>query len=115
MVYVIRRKDRVKEGHEEWLWLSEEGTRLQYSGLGMSINDLVVRLGLLDIHSRVHALRHTFATEALKNGANEKYVQALMGHEDPDMTQKYQKTVDSWEAVKQHPKFDPVDRWNLRR
>jgi len=51
----------------------------------------------------------------LKNGANEKYVQALMGHEDPDMTQKYQKTVDSWEAVKQHPKFDPVDRWNLRR
>jgi site-specific recombinase XerD len=111
MVYFIQRKSRVKPGNEDWLWLSEEGFRLQYSGLGTAINDLVVFIGLKDIHSRVHALRHSFATESLRNGAGLKDVQSLMGHSTPTMTLKYAKTVNSEDAVRNHPKFDPADHW----
>jgi site-specific recombinase XerD len=111
MIYFIQRKARVKDGHEEWLWLSEEGTRLGYWGVGQAITELEKLVGINDIHSRIHALRHTFATEALRNGAKMHEVQELLGHVTPVMTKRYAKTVDSYDAVKQHSKFDPIDHW----
>ena len=71
-----------------------------------------MRLGI-DIRSSTHALRHSFATQSLRNGASLKYVQELMGHSTPGMTLKYAKTVDSEDAIKEHPNFDPVDKWGL--
>lgn len=113
MVYYILRKSRVKEGNEDWIWLSEEGTRLGYWGIGKAISVLVQQTGLTDIHSRVHAMRHSFGTESLRNGAQLHEVQKLLGHATQDMSLRYSKTVNSWDAVKQHPKFDPVDNWKL--
>ena len=39
-----------------------------------------------------HLLRHTFATNALRNGMNITIIQILMGHEDVSTTQIYAKT-----------------------
>jgi site-specific recombinase XerD len=111
MKYAELRKKRVKD-ECPYLWLSEEGYRLTYWGIGLAIHDLKLRAGL-EIHSSTHALRHTFATGMIRNGARLNDVQALMGHTTSDMTQKYATTVTSEDAVKQHPAFDPVDKWRL--
>jgi site-specific recombinase XerD len=40
-------------------------------------------------HVNPHLLRHTFACHLLQNGADVRYVQALLGHESPDTTSRY--------------------------
>jgi site-specific recombinase XerD len=107
--YTQHRKQRVKDKCP-YLWLSEEGTRLGYSGIGLALSKLVDFCGISGIHSKVHSLRHTFATEALTNGARLYDVQRLLGHETPAMSEKYARTVDSRNAIKNHPQFDPVDK-----
>ena len=109
--YFKLRQERVK-GRCSYLWLSEEGTQLSYWGVGLAISDVKTRANIKK-ESSTHALRHTFATESLKNGARREDVQRLMGHEDPKMTQHYQETVDSETSVKEHPKFDPVDHMDF--
>jgi site-specific recombinase XerD len=111
MEYWKIRKVRAKQGNN-YLWVSEEGTPLGYAGVGLAIYDTKKRAGV-NIKSSTHALRHTFATQSLRNNASLKHVQSLMGHETPYMTLRYAKTVDSEDAVKQHHTFDPVDCWKL--
>jgi site-specific recombinase XerD len=111
MDYCVVRAERVKN-ESPYLWITEEGERLGYHGISLSIYDLKIR-AQINIRSSTHALRHSFATQMLRNGARLNDVQALMGHATADMTLKYAATVDSWDAVKNHPKFDPVDNWKL--
>jgi len=110
--YFKIRGTRAKDKDNPFLWLTEEGDRLGYWGIGRAIYETRVRLGI-KIQSSTHALRHTFATQSLRNGADLKTVQALMGHSTMDMTNKYVETVNSEDAVKRHPGFDPVDKWRL--
>lgn len=111
--YFKLRRERVKDQNCPYLWLSEEGTQLGYWGVGLAIHDLRVRANI-KVQSSTHALRHAFATQSLRNGARREDVQLLMGHSTPAMTQRYQATITSEDAVKQHPAFDPVDHWKLQ-
>lgn len=52
------------------------------------------RLGVTGIHA--HRLRHTFATELLRNKVDIRSIQVLMGHKDISTTMRYLRVDPSW-------------------
>lgn len=102
--------------HDEYtcLWVSEERKPLTAWGIQLMIRRLGKRAGFNAVRCSPHTFRHTFATEALKNGAGEFNVQSLLGHSDLRMTRRYSATLRSEHAVEEHRKFSPVDRMNLK-
>ena len=74
------------------------------------IKKFMDRAGIVGVKKGAHTLRHSFATAAIRNGANLFYIQSLLGHATLTMTRKYAATVDSEEAVRNHHTFSPADR-----
>lgn len=68
------------------LYLSRRGKRLSRFGIWYNYKKITENIG---ISSKLHILRHSFATELLKNGANLRAVQILLDHEDIRTTQIY--------------------------
>jgi len=66
------------------------------------------KLGLHKQGRAVHAIRHTCATHLLENGANVRYVQELLGHEDIETTVKYTHTLTA-NQKKMHRKYHPKE------
>jgi integrase/recombinase XerD len=76
----------VKAGQTQALFLGRTGKRLSRKGIWRNYAALTVPLGA---SSRIHALRHSFATELLEGGADLRSVQELLGHADLATTQIY--------------------------
>ena len=87
---------------------------MQAGGIQIMIKRLGRRAGLRNVRCSPHTFRHTFGTQAIKNGANVFEVQALLGHSTLTMTRKYAATIDSEDAIKHHKNFSPVDRLKLK-
>jgi len=103
--YLLMRTD-----HYPSLWVGERAKALDAHAIQSMLRRLGKRAGLSEVRCSPHTFRHTFATMAIRNGANLFYVQSLLGHSTLTMTRRYAKTVDSEAAVKAHPSFSPVDR-----
>jgi integrase/recombinase XerD len=75
-------------GHKQSkaLFVGRSGKRLQRKGVWRNYSDLAGTLGL---STKIHTLRHTFATELLAGGADLRSVQELLGHSDLSTTQIY--------------------------
>jgi len=73
---------------EEVLFLSDYGE--QYTGgiLGTLVKKRLRQAGI-DSPGSCHLLRHACATHMLDNGADTRFIQALLGHEDLSSTQIY--------------------------
>jgi integrase/recombinase XerD len=68
------------------LFVARSGKRLSRKGIWKNYAALAGEAG---ISSKLHTLRHTFATELLAGGADLRSVQELLGHADISTTQVY--------------------------
>jgi integrase/recombinase XerD len=90
-------------GHSRALFLSRRGRRLSRKGIWKNYSPLAALAGA---GSKLHTLRHSFATELLAGGADLRQVQELLGHADLATTQIYAH-VDVSLLRENHRKFLP--------
>ena len=93
----------------EYLFLNNRGEKLSRKGIWKRYKELTGKVNAesnAGISSKVHTLRHSFATHLLKGGADLRSVQELLGHSDIATTQIY-KHLDTSDLREFHKKFHP--------
>jgi integrase/recombinase XerD len=76
----------LKARRSQAVFIGRTGKRLTRKGVWKNYAALA---SLAGISTKVHTLRHTFATDMLKGGADLRTVQELLGHADLSTTQIY--------------------------
>jgi integrase/recombinase XerD len=76
----------LKSRHSAALFVGRSGRRISRKGVWKNYAALAEQAG---ISTKVHTLRHTFATDMLAGGADLRTVQELLGHADLSTTQIY--------------------------
>jgi site-specific recombinase XerD len=97
-----------KELSPDNLFLNRWGGKLTEEGIREIVRRVVKRAGL-EKRMTVHGIRHTVATHFLRNGANLRHVQELLGHKDIASTEIYTHIQDS-ELLDAHKKFHPREQ-----
>ncbi|MFN3701137.1 MAG: tyrosine recombinase XerC [Alphaproteobacteria bacterium] len=90
------------------IFLGIQGKRLNQGVAQKSMRDLRRALGLAE-NVTPHALRHSFATHLLQNGANLREIQELLGHASLSTTQRYTE-VNAEELIKIHKAAHPSNK-----
>jgi site-specific recombinase XerD len=78
------------------LFVSRRGTRLTTDAIG-DVLDRIGREAGLEEHVTAHVLRHTYATDLIRGGADIVSVAELLGHESLETTRIYSRP--SWEDL----------------
>jgi integrase/recombinase XerD len=83
---------------ESALFLNHRGNRLTRQGFWLILKSYAHRAEIDDITP--HTLRHTFATHALRRGADLREVQQLLGHVSISTTQVYRRLASGQETMR---------------
>jgi len=96
--YIASRKDK-----EEALFISKYGDRLSIRSIEMQIKAMAVKAG---IYEKVtpHCLRHTFASNLYRNGADIGFISMELGHSSPTVTMRYAR-LDNQTRASMHDRF----------
>ena len=84
----IRTLLSIKKGFEDTLFLNRRGKSLSRQMIFMILKDLAIKINLNKKISP-HTFRHSFATHLLKNGADLRAIQQMLGHESITTTEVY--------------------------
>lgn len=71
----------------DWLFVSDEGRKLERGGLGKFLRNIGRRAKVPDCHP--HRFRHTFAVMSLMNGVDPYTLQVSLGHSSMEMVRRY--------------------------
>ncbi|MCL4146844.1 UNVERIFIED_CONTAM: hypothetical protein GTU68_034567 [Idotea baltica] len=84
----IRNQINPKKGFEDIVFLNRRGKALSRQMIFMILKDLAIAI---DLNKKIspHTLRHSFATHLLKNGADLRAIQQMLGHESITTTEVY--------------------------
>lgn len=98
MINSYRRACPFPETPDRPLFMGARGKRMRQQIAQKALRELRIELGLPE-NATPHALRHSFATHLLQNGANLREIQELLGHASLSTTQRYT-DVDATELMK---------------
>jgi integrase/recombinase XerD len=84
----IRTQLKIKKGFEDTLFLNRRGKSLSRQMIFMILKDLAIKI-VLNKKISPHTFRHSFATHLLKNGADLRAIQQMLGHESITTTEVY--------------------------
>jgi integrase/recombinase XerD len=94
----------------QWLWVTEEGSRLAYDSIWQDLNRLEERAGF-KLKDTCHIFRRTFAAHAVKQNIPRPYVQAIAGWSTPQMLDYYVAAMEAEEgAIEAFREFKPFGR-----
>lgn len=89
--YVLEGRPLLVAGDEPALFLNHRGRRLTRQGFWLILKSYAEQAAIRDITP--HTLRHSFATHALRNGAELRDIQQMLGHVSISTTQVYRRLV----------------------
>ncbi len=84
----VRVQASVQKGFEDFLFLNNRGKKLTTAMVFIIIKNLAIKIGMKK-HVSPHTFRHSFATDLIKNGADLRAVQEMLGHESITTTEIY--------------------------
>lgn len=93
---------------DDYLFVNHEGRRFVTTGVQVMVRRGLAQIG---VTGGTHLLRHTFATQYLRNGGDVARLRLILGHSTLEMTQQYLHLVPA-DLVKTHPQVSPLS--NLR-
>jgi integrase/recombinase XerD len=70
------------------LFLTDQGIAFRRGALGARIKRYIRQAGI-EVEGSCHLFRHAMATHMLENGADIRFIQAMLGHEDLSTTEIY--------------------------
>jgi len=98
----------IAEEGEKALFVTEDGTRYTTSGLSTLVKTKMKKVGV-EGHYGPHKLRHTYATNYLRNGGRLEQLRRVMGHRKISTTQRYLSLVPD-DLYKAQQTASPYDR-----
>ena len=87
LISLLRKYYRIYQP-KEWLFEGQKGGKYSPTSVAKILKKAVKKSGIQK-HVTPHCLRHSFATHLLEQGTNLRYIQEILGHEDPKTTQIY--------------------------
>ncbi len=105
--YLTQRATRSKV---DAVWVTEDGTAFTRWYFIKRLERIAREAGVAGFH--LHRLRHTMATQFLRNGGNAMTLQRILGHASSRMTQRYCHLTDA-DAQADHNSASPVEGWGL--
>lgn len=106
LYFIDRKKQNIKKGYEDFVFLSRRGTELSRIMIFHIIKELAQIAGITKIISP-HTFRHSFATHLLEGGANLRAIQSMLGHESIATTEIYthiDRDMLRSEIIEHHPR-----------
>ncbi len=87
-LYINKYRYIINIKNSNYVFLNKNGTQLSRKSVFKMIKNQAIKKGIKKNISP-HTLRHTFASHLLKNGADLRIIQELLGHENLSTTQIY--------------------------